>query len=71
MSHLSTPMSLGAMVFYSILTFFLGPFLTSPFMSDHPDKCMAGFLVGFTISMLLWMKFGRHLTAENKNKMTK
>ena len=28
-------------------------------MEDHPDKCVAGFLVGFTISVFLWMKYGR------------
>ena len=27
-------------------------------MNDHPDQCVAGFL-GFTISVLLWMKVGR------------
>ena len=61
MSHLSSNASIGAMVSYSILTFFIGPFITRPFMSDHPDQCIAGFLVGFTISILLWMKFGRNL----------
>lgn len=63
MSHLSTPVSTGIMIFYSILTFFIGPFLTRPFMNDHPDQCIAGFLVGFTISILLWMKIGRHYTS--------
>ena len=53
-------MSIAIMVFYSFLTFFIGPFITRPFMSDHPDQCVAGFLVGFTISILLWMKIGRH-----------
>ena len=60
MSHLSSPMSIAIMVFYSILTFFIGPFITRPFLKDHPDHCVAGFLVGFTISILLWMKIGRH-----------
>lgn len=60
MYHLSSPMSIAIMVFYSFLTFFLGPFITRPFMKDHPDQCIAGFLVGFTISILLWMKVGRH-----------
>ena len=53
-------MSIAIMDFYSFLTFFLGPFITRPFMKDHPDQCIAGFLVGFTISILLWMKVGRH-----------
>ena len=58
--HLSTNTSIMIMIFYSLLTFFIGPFLTRPFMGDHPDQCTAGFLVGFTLSILLWMKFGRH-----------
>lgn len=60
MSHLSTNTSIGIMIFYSLLTFFLGPLITRPFMKDHPDQCVAGFLLGFTISILLWMKYGRH-----------
>ena len=60
MSHLSSPMSIAIMVFYSLLTFFVGPFITKPFLKEHPDHCIAGFLVGFTISILLWMKIGRH-----------
>ena len=59
--HLSSNMRIGAMIFYSILTFFVGPLLTRPFMHEHPDQCIAGFLLGFTISMFLWMKYGRHL----------
>jgi hypothetical protein len=62
MVHLSSPMSIAIMVFYSILTFFIGPLITRPFMSDHPDQCIAGFLLGFTISIFLWMKFGRKLS---------
>ena len=59
MTHLSTNASIMAMVFYSLLTFFLGPLVTRPFMKDHPDQCVAGFLLGFTVSVFLWMKFGR------------
>ncbi len=59
--HLSSNMSIAAMVCYSILTFFIGPFVTRPFMSSHPDQCIAGFLFGFTVSILLWMKYGRYL----------
>ena len=60
MVHLSSPTMMGIMVFYSLLTFFLGPVVTRRFMSDHPDQCIAGFLLGFTVSILLWMKYGRH-----------
>jgi hypothetical protein len=47
------------MIFYSLLTFFLGPLITRPFLKEHPDQCVAGFLLGFTVSVLLWMKYGR------------
>lgn len=69
MSHLSTPTTISIMVFYSILTFFIGPFITRPFMNEHPDQCVAGFLVGFTLSILLWMKYGRHYMMGGKNNV--
>ena len=53
-------MSIAIMIFYSILTFFVGPYITGRFLKNHPDKCVAGFLVGFTISILLLMKFGKN-----------
>ena len=59
--HLSNNNKIMAMVFYSVLTFFVGPFITRPFLQDNPEKCVAGFLLGFTVSILLWMKFGKHL----------
>jgi hypothetical protein len=59
MVHLSSPTMIGIMIFYSILTFFVAPLVTRPFMGDHPDQCIAGFLLGFTVSIFLWMKFGR------------
>ena len=60
MTHLSNSKTIGAMIFYSILTFFIGPLITRPFMNDHPDQCIAGFLLCFTVSIFLWMKIGRH-----------
>mgnify|MGYP001417403939 FL=1 len=60
MVHLSNPTMYVIMVVYSILTFFLGPILTRSFMGDHPDQCIAGFLLGFTVSIFMWMKYGRH-----------
>jgi hypothetical protein len=59
MVHLSNPTMIGIMIFYSILTFFIGPLITQMFLAEHPDQCVAGFLLGFTISILLWMKYGR------------
>ena len=57
MVHLSSTKSIMAMVFYSFLTYFLGPLLTRPFLKNHPDQCVFGFLLGFTISVFLWMKY--------------
>ena len=37
-------------------------------MNDHPDQCIAGFLLGFTVSIFLWMKFGRHFSMKNNKK---
>lgn len=61
MVHLSNQKTIMAMIFYSALTYFVGPLVTRPFMGDHPDQCIAGFLLGFTISVFFWMKYGRHL----------
>jgi len=33
-------------------TLFEGPLVTRQFLKDHPDQCIAGFLVGFTVSIL-------------------
>ena len=57
MVHLSNDQSIGAMVFFSVITYFVGPIVTRPFMKDHPDQCVAGFLLGFTISVFIWMKY--------------
>tara|TARA_Y100000389_G_scaffold183280_1_gene200605 strand:+ start:82 stop:279 length:198 start_codon:yes stop_codon:yes gene_type:complete len=59
MKHLSNNKVIGMMVFYSILTFFVGPFLTRPLLDSPIDQCVGGFLLGFTISVLLWMKIGQ------------
>ena len=61
MVYLSSPRAVGIMIFYSFLTFFLGPLVTRSFMGDHPDQCIAGFLIGITVSVFLWMKYGRKL----------
>lgn len=60
MVHLSNSKTILMMTVYSILTYFVGPLITRPFMGDHPDQCVAGFLLGFTISVFTWMKYGRH-----------
>lgn len=64
MSHLSTAHSMGAMIFYSLLTFFIMPFITTPLLpGNSPDKCVAGFTIGFAISVFLWFMFNRQLTS--------
>ncbi len=60
MTHLSSVANISQMVIYSLLTYFIGPLITRPFMNEHPDQCVAGYLFGFTISIFLWMKYGRH-----------
>ena len=62
MSHLTTPASIGAMIFYSLLTFFIMPYFTTPLLpGNSPDKCVAGFALGFSISVFLWFMFNRKL----------
>ena len=53
MVHLSSPTMIGIMIFYSILTFFIGPLVTRYFMKDHPDQCNAGFILGFTVDLFM------------------
>ena len=55
MVHLSNAKTIGAMVFYSFLTFFLGPIVTRNFLGEHPDQCVFGYLLGFTVSECLFM----------------
>ena len=62
MTHLSTPFSITAMIFYSLLTFFILPYIITPLLPGKgPDKCAAGFTVGFAISIFLWFKFNKSL----------
>ena len=61
MVHLSNQKTIMTMIFYSAITYFIGPLVTRPFLGEHPDQCIAGYLLGFTISVFLWMKYGRHL----------
>ena len=63
MVHLSNSMTLGAMLLYSILTFIIGPIVTRPLFGNtkDPNICILGFLVGFTVSIFLWMKYAKKL----------
>lgn len=61
MYHLKNGMLVGAMVFYSVLTYFIGPYIPIPFVLNNTDTVAAGFVVGFIVSMILWYTFGSSL----------
>lgn len=61
MYHLENKMLIGAMIFYSILTYFIGPFIAMPFMLNDTNTVAAGFTIGFIVSMVLWYTFGSSL----------
>ena len=64
MVHFSSKESIIAMLIYSILTFGVGPFVVRFFQkspSKDPRDCVPGFLLGFTISIFLWYKYGPQL----------
>ena len=60
MNHLSNNTVIGIMVFYSILTFFVGPYVSGMVLEKNPNNDVIGFTVGFIISVILWMKVGRN-----------
>ena len=60
MVHLSSPTMIGIMVFYSFLTFFIGPLITRPFLGDHPRSMCCRIFIRIHNIYILWMKFGRH-----------
>lgn len=62
-NHLETNMSIAAMVFYSILTFFVAPSMVNSHLKDKfADPTTGGFIIGFIISLCLWNKFKDKLT---------
>ncbi len=63
MVHLSNPKIISAMVLYSVITFFVMPTITRPFFKEYNDPCIMGFLIGFVVSAILWVKFGRNLAS--------
>jgi positive regulator of sigma E activity len=64
MVHLANPTALAIMIFYSFLTFFVGPMVSELFLFEQNDKSVGGFLLGFTVSVLLWMKYGRKMALQ-------
>ena len=60
MNHLSNNIVIGIMIFYSILTFFVGPYISGLLLGNNPNHDVIGFTVGFIISVILWIKVGRN-----------
>lgn len=59
MVHLSNPTTILIMCFYSLLTFFIGPFLTDKYLKGVPYPDVAGFVLGFVVSVVLWLNYGK------------
>ena len=57
--HLNNKYTISFMFLFSFLTFFLGPYISNTFMK-YDD--VVGFLLGFTISIIIWTKFGEKFT---------
>lgn len=60
MHNLSNNTTIAIMVFYSILTFFVAPYVAGIYLKNNPNHDIIGFTVGFIISVILWMKVGRN-----------
>ena len=70
MTHLSNPTTIMIMIFYSLLTFFVGPYLVRPFIKETKTTSITeidllGFLLGFSISLILWVKFGKYYASKH------
>ena len=60
--HLSNYKTILAMIFYSILTYFIGPLVTRQlFGLTGVENCIVGFTLGFAVSVLLWSIFAKQL----------
>lgn len=51
--------NIGIMGFYSLLTFFIAPFLTSLFIKHN--QWIIGFFIGFIVSIYLWLNYGKNM----------
>lgn len=55
------PKTIGIMLFYGFLTFLVGPMVAEKVMKDNENKYEIGFVLGFIVSIGLWMKFGKEM----------
>lgn len=68
MTHLSNSTGIAVSLFYSALTFFIVPHLLTNYTSftkKMKDPCLVGFVVGFVLSILLWINVGRKYVMKN------
>jgi hypothetical protein len=48
------------MIFYSLLTYFIGPRIAPYIIKNYPDNYIPGFILGFSISVFLWINYGKY-----------
>jgi len=55
------------MLFYAVLTFFVGPKVSKMLKLDPKDPCMVGMVLGFIVSLVLWKQFGYNMVYKGKS----
>ena len=55
------------MLFYAVLTFFVGPKVSKMLKLDSKDPCMVGMVFGFIVSIALWKYFGYNMVYKGKS----
>ena len=55
------------MLFYAVLTFFVGPKVSKMLKLDSKDPCMVGMVLGFIVSLVLWKKFGYNMVYKGES----
>jgi len=63
MVHLYTPSNILQTIGFAVLTFFIAPYIlvekTGLFLF-FPDPCMAAFIAGFIVSLIVWNVYTKH-----------
>lgn len=49
------------MIFYSLLTFLVGPKVFKSLNMKHKDPYMTGMIIGFMVSLVLWKQYGKKM----------
>ena len=50
------------MLFYSVLTYYVGPKVAKSMKLDTKDPCMVGMVMGFAVCMGLWKQYGYNMS---------